>query len=231
MVSEAVAATRGLIGTNANLGMILLLAPLASAPAGEDLRRGVVRVLEGTTVDDARLAYRAIRMATPGGLGSVDEQDVSEEPTITLVEAMRLAADRDMIARQYANGFREVFGVALPALRDAIGRGEAIETAIVEAQLTVMARNPDTLIARKRGIAVAEESARRAREVLEAGWPGGEAARRALADLDAWLRADGHARNPGASADLVAAAIFAALREGTIGLPIDSGRFNSEHLR
>ena len=41
-----------------------------------------------------------------------------------------------------------------------------------------------------------------------------------LARFDAWLRADGHARNPGATADLMAAALFAALREGTIALPL-----------
>jgi triphosphoribosyl-dephospho-CoA synthase len=35
-----------------------------------------------------------------------------------------------------------------------------------------------------------------------------------LAELDAWLRADGNRRNPGTTADLVAGCLSAALREG-----------------
>jgi hypothetical protein len=38
----------------------------------------------------------------------VDEQDVQEDPTKTLRQVMALAADRDIVARQYYNGFVEV---------------------------------------------------------------------------------------------------------------------------
>ena len=65
----------------------------------------------------------------------------------------------------------------------------------------------------------AEESRQRAQEVLEAGWPEKIAAREAYADFDAWLRAVGHQRNPGTTADLIAAGLFVALHEGTIPLP------------
>ena len=34
---------------------------------------------------------------------------------------MALAADRDLIARQYANGFREVFDDGVPAMLQGIG--------------------------------------------------------------------------------------------------------------
>ena len=84
-----------------------------------------------------------------------------------------------------------------------------------------MARHPDTLIARKCGLAVAEEAARRARQVLDGGWPKPGAAWARLGELDAWLRADGHRRNPGATADLVAATLFVALREESLPLPLD----------
>jgi triphosphoribosyl-dephospho-CoA synthase len=220
-VGLAIEATRGVVSSNTNLGMVLLLAPLAAVPEGIGLEEGIGAVLEGLTVEDARQVYRAIRIAQPGGLGEVGEQDVAGEPTVTLREAMRMAAGRDAVALQYANGYAEVFGVGLPALRGALDRGRALETAIVAAHLALMAKHPDTLIARKRGLAVAEEAARRAAGVLEGGWPEGAGGR--LEDLDAWLRADGHARNPGATADLVTAALFAALRDGTIGLPRPPG--------
>ncbi|MBX6315897.1 MAG: triphosphoribosyl-dephospho-CoA synthase [Isosphaeraceae bacterium] len=217
-VLGAIEATRRLVATNTNLGMVLLLAPLAAVTEGIGLREGVAAVLEGLTIEDARLVYRAIRLAQPGGLGTASEQDVATEPTVTLRDAMCLAADRDAIARQYANGFAEVFAIALPALQAALAAGEPLEAAIVTAYLTLLARVPDTLIARKLGPAMAAEASRRAAEALEAG-----RTPEALAALDAWLRADGHARNPGATADLTTAALFVALRDGTIGLPLLPG--------
>ena len=92
----------------------MLLAPLAAVPQGVNLADGIEEILSATTVDDARQVYRAIRLAQPGGLGEVSDQDVAREPTITLRAVMSMAAERDLIARQYTNGFREVLGEALP---------------------------------------------------------------------------------------------------------------------
>jgi triphosphoribosyl-dephospho-CoA synthase len=217
-VLAAVRATRLVTATNTNLGMVLLLTPLAAVPDGEDLRTGVERVLTGLTVADAKAVYAAIRLANPGGLGTAADQDVAEEPTVTLREAMALAAGRDLIARQYADGFRAVFDVGLPALRQPARDWEA---AVIGCQLRLLAEFPDSLTARKRGPAVAEEASRRARAVLAAGGPDNT---EALAGLDSWLRADGHARNPGTTADLVTACLFVALREGQFRLPVAPGR-------
>ena len=43
-----------------------------------------------------------------------------------------------------------------------------------------------------------------------------------LSDLDFWLRSDHHKRNPGTTADLVGATLFAALREGHLRVPLDT---------
>src|SRR5579864_4212197 len=222
-VLEAVEATRQVVATNTNLGMILLLAPLAAVPDGIELERGVESVLAATTIDDAGFVYRAIRLARAGGLGQVADQDVASEPTVPLRDAMRLAADRDLVARQYANGYAEVFQLALPALRAALSAPQPLEMAIVTSFLTLLAQRPDTLIARKRGSFEASEASRGAAEVLASGWPEAPAAEPALDAFDAWLRAEGHARNPGTTADLVTAALFAALRDGTIKLPTSFG--------
>jgi triphosphoribosyl-dephospho-CoA synthase len=218
-ILESVRATRGVVGTNTNLGIALLLAPLAAVPEGVNLRGGVERALASLTVEDARLAYEAIRLAAPGGLGRAAEQDVAAEPTQTLREVMALAAGRDLIARQYANGFAEVFDDGAPALRAALELTGSVEGAIIRAHLLLMAGHPDTLVARKRGPAEAAEAAARARRVLAEGWPHQAAGRAALAELDDWLRAEGNGRNPGATADLIAACLFVLLREGTIPLP------------
>lgn len=222
-VLEAVRRTRAVTARNTNLGILLLLAPLAAA-AGQcatvDLRDALATVLQNLTRDDAQAVYQAIRLARPGGLGTVQNHDVSGDPTGTLTEVMALAAERDLIARQYANGFHEVFQEVVPALRRACEDGQGLEQAIIGTQLRLLARHPDSLIARKRGSAEAEETSRRAQAVLELGWPEATAARQALEELDAWLRAEGNARNPGTTADLVTAGLFVALFRGIIQLPL-----------
>jgi triphosphoribosyl-dephospho-CoA synthase len=217
-VLGAIEATRRVVSTNTNLGIILLLAPLAAVPASAGLAEGVEAVLAATTVDDARLVYRAIRLAHPGGLGEVSDQDVAGEPMITLRAAMALAANRDAIARQYTNGFRQVLGEALPALRESMRAGRPLETAVVTAYLHVLAQHPDSLIARKYGLDRASQVSRRAAELLDAGWPDRAEARQLCTELDLWLRHPTNRFNPGTTADLVTAALYAALREGTIEL-------------
>jgi triphosphoribosyl-dephospho-CoA synthase len=219
-VLEAVQATRRVVRSNTNLGIILLLAPLAAVPPGEELRAGLARILAELDVEDACRVYEAIRLVNPGGLGRVAEQDVSAEPTQTLRAVMKRAAERDLVARQYANDFADVFADGAPAVLAGLEATGSLEGAILFAHLQLLARHPDTLIVRKRGPDEAEEARRRAREVLTQAWPRTRAGRAALADFDAWLRAEGHQRNPGATADLLAASLFVLLREGTIALPL-----------
>jgi triphosphoribosyl-dephospho-CoA synthase len=212
----AVRATRAVTSTNTNLGMILLLAPLCAVPRDEPLTTGVARVLESLSLDDAARVYEAIALAKPGGLGSAEQGDVTRADVLPLRQAMGLAAQRDTVARQYVNGFHDVLHRIAPALVSAVARGLTLQQAIVQTHLLAMAQEPDSLIRRKCGDAVAIESAKRAKIVLDANWPGGAASGRAFVELDTWLRADGHRRNPGTSADLVCAALFAGFREGVL---------------
>lgn len=221
-VLEAVAAIRQCVGKNTNLGIVLLMAPLAAVPDGTPLVDGIAPVLRGLTVHDAQLVYRAIRTANPGGLGTAPQADVSTEPAISLLEAMRLAADRDSVAAQYAANFRLVLQFGVPKLATAPDFRQNWEQAIVRLHLELLAECPDTLIARKCGRATAEQASAAARDVLAAGWPESAAGQRRIAEFDRWLRADGNRRNPGTTADLVAASLLAAFRERIIPLPDDS---------
>jgi triphosphoribosyl-dephospho-CoA synthase len=219
-VLEAIRATRQVVATNTNLGIVLLVVPLAAVPDGVELAEGVERVLQAGTVDDARAVFRAIRLARPGGLGTVAEQDIATEPTQPLRAVMALAANRDLVARQHANGFHEVLTEALPLIQQALARSQALETAIVGAHLALLARYPDSLIARKCGTQAAAEVSIRAREILKSGWPAREEACRQCAAFDRWLTHPRRRYNPGTTADLVTAALYAALRDGTISLPV-----------
>ena len=218
-VLEAIRETRSLVPTNTNLGCVLLLAPLAAVPRERPLDQGIGAVLDSLTARDAEQVYEAISLATPGGLGQVDAMDVRDTPPRDLLEAMRLAAERDLVARQYANGFAEVLSCVVPWLLEGQASRWSLTTAIIHTHLRVMAEFPDSLIARKCGMQVAQEAAARAKHVLTSGDPSERAYERALRDLDFWLRGDGQRRNPGTSADLIAAGLFAALRERKLVSP------------
>jgi triphosphoribosyl-dephospho-CoA synthase len=205
-IHAAVRATAQWTRSNTNLGLVLLLTPLARAarePA--PLRDAVHEVLAATTVQDAREVYAAIRLARPGGMGQVTEEDVEREPSVTLVDAMRLAAARDSIAGEYADDYPVTFGVGLRAVQAARSEGLEWEATTVRTFLALLAAIPDTHISRQRGHAVAVAVSARAHEVVSAGPD-------ALAAFDRELRSDG--LNPGATADLTTAALFVALLSG-----------------
>lgn len=208
-ILEAIRATRAAVATNTNLGIVLLLAPLTKS----HLRCSVQELLTATTLADAEQVYEAIRLAVPGGMGRVENQDIAARPTLTLKEAMALAADRDMIARQYANGFSEVFDEGVPALRAGWRRFGSVEAAILTCQIHWLARYPDSLIARKLGLPEAQLVQARALAIERTGGLTTREGRRRYTEIDRWLRADGHSRNPGTTADLIAACLYVALRE------------------
>jgi triphosphoribosyl-dephospho-CoA synthase len=221
-VLKSVQTTRSITSTNTNLGIILLLAPLATVPYPENLRTGLKQVLANLDVTDSRAVYEAFRLARPGGLGQVSEQDISQEPSLPLRDLMAMASDRDMVARQYFTFYSDVLNDGVPELLLAIGKQPAIslEEAIIYCQLRLMAKHPDSLIARKTCASDAEEASRRAGKALGRFWTDGETRWKELTKLDAWLRAKGNSRNPGTTADLVTACLFIALREGSITLPL-----------
>jgi len=215
-IHMAAVRTHAATGRNTNLGTLLLIAPLAAVPAQQSLREGIDRVLCGLGIEDARFTYDAIRLMQPGGMGLVESEDISGVPTCTLLECMQLAADRDLVALQYANGYQPVIYDALDLLAQCVQTSQAWDQTVITLQLSLMSHYPDTLIERKCGPETARESADRAKRILDAGWPDAVRSRSLLKEFDSWLRNDGHRRNPGTTADLIAACLFAALREGVL---------------
>jgi triphosphoribosyl-dephospho-CoA synthase len=214
-IRKAVEATVRWTKSNTNLGIVLLLAPLARAAArdGGNLRNRLARVLRETTIADAAEVYTAIRLARPGGLGQVSTEDVSATPSVTLREAMGLAAERDAVAREYVADFALTFEIGAPALRVARRDGLAWSDAVVEAYMRLLGVQADTHIARKLGLPAAEAISRRAREVQAAGGVRSPAGREALSTFDAELRDATNSRNPGTTADLTCGALFVVIIE------------------
>jgi triphosphoribosyl-dephospho-CoA synthase len=216
-VLAVVQASRRAAQANTNLGIALLLAPLAKAAlAGGPLRERLAATLAALDLADARAAYAAIRLVGAGGLHARVEHDVRSEPTVGLREAMATAAARDRVAAEYVSDFALTFETGLPALVAALGDGLGEREAIVELHLRLLGAAPDTLIARKRGAETAARVSAGARDVLSAGGVRSAAGRRALRSFDTSLREPGNALNPGTTADLVTATLFVALLEGML---------------
>ena len=224
----AIQATRRVVDCNTNLGIVLLCAPLVHAAlqlrAGHSLRAALSETLGGLEVGDAQLAYEAIRLAEPGGMGVVAEHDISElNPQLTLLQAMRAAARHDGIAYQYVSDYAHVFEVAVPQYYASLARWGSETWATTATYLDLLAAVPDTHIARKFGRQTAQEVSAEASRLAETLDRQGTN-KHVLAQL---LRFDNELKqkgiNPGTTADLTVAAL-------TVGWLQDHSECASGHV-
>lgn len=224
---QAVLKTTTLRRTNVNLGIVLLLGPLVAAdrnlltqeidvrsPQPRSPQHRSPQIWRAAINDqlsrldriDGQNIFRAIASASAGGLGHVDEMDVHAEHTdIDVLAAMRLAAERDQIAKQYACGFSELIDEVLPLLRNSILECGDVLTGICRAHVRLLASRPDSLISRKNGV----EAAARVQSlaaVVDLEDP------KSLQCFDDALRSPDHKLNPGTTADLIAAGLYLLLR-------------------
>lgn len=217
-ILAAVRATRDAVGTNTNLGIILLCAPLMRAgmlPGGAS-QDNLGAVLEGLDMADTSAIFEAIALASPGGLGSADAHDVRDAPQVLILDAMAAAADRDRIARQYVTHFQDVFGAGMAALHASLAGGESGMWPTVLTYMTFLASFPDSHVARKYGPKTAEavqDEARSVRDELAATTDEKER-------LELLLRFDRSLKarqiNPGTSADLTVACLLVHLLGGQL---------------
>ena len=171
MILKSVIATQKVVNCNTNLGIILLFAPLCKAIHGchtrEQLPESLRLLLNDLTLDDTKKAYEGIRLAQAGGLGKSKLHDINNEPTVTLREAMEYAKNKDSIAAQYLNNYRDIFDLGLRNLTLSINCGESIEWASAFAYLNLLSVMPDSLIIRKQGLSSAKSLMNQSKEILQ----------------------------------------------------------------
>jgi len=220
-------------GGNVNLGVVLLLAPLAAAAGATidegqradvvKLREKLEKVLNSTTPDDAQAVYEAIRMAmTPRVLGEVEDLDVRDDSAfiriqkegLTLKDIFNRCAERDSICREWVTDFEATFNLGYPYLVKSLGSAGDVNSAVVDTFLFILSKQPDSLIRRKRGLEWAVKVSERAELILDEGGSGSARGKEMLMQLDDELQDAGGDLNPGTTADLTAASIFVALLEG-----------------
>jgi triphosphoribosyl-dephospho-CoA synthase len=217
-VLEAVRRSAAATGTNVNLGILLLLGPLVGAdeslgqPADgvgefDSWPTAVGGFLAGLSREDGKRFFEAIARSLAGGLGVAAEMDVHTTPAdeIDLIEAMRLAAEDDRIARQYTCDFRDLIDNVVPVVASEILDCGDVLSGIAAAHLRLLAGEPDSLIARKRGREVAIAVQKQAAEVRPQNAS-------EVAQFDTYLRDRTHSLNPGTTADLIAGCLYVLLR-------------------
>ena len=224
IILAAVREARATTGTNANLGIVLLLAPLAAA-AGPPTPQSVEAVFGMLGPADSALIWEAINLARPGGLGRSERWDLAAPSPPDIRAAMRHAAGRDTIARLWADGFADLFAGPVADLAAGLATGLPLADAILLTFLRQLAREPDSLILRRHGADVAAHVSRQAARIVA----GGHARRWSaeVAAFDALLRAP-RRLNPGTTADLVAAALYILLVDGRLrpALPFPAPPFS-----
>jgi triphosphoribosyl-dephospho-CoA synthase len=218
-------------GGNTNLGSVLLLAPLCCAagaasslgmmtPGG--IRKEVNGIIHGTTPRDAVNVYEAINVARPGGLRSVPELDVNSEASRTeilqrnmsLYKIFEISSSWDNISKELVTDMRVTFEIGHPTFVSTFEKTQDTNIATVHTFLTILSKEMDSLVVRKKGESVARELSQRAKEILDAGGLTSGRGRRMVQSFDEDLAKEGNRLNPGSTADLTCSSIMVALLEG-----------------
>ena len=216
----AVKVTRETVGCNTNLGILLLCAPLIVALNSKSsvmsLREALAEVLENTTINDADWVFKAIRLASPGGLGSAEQADVSEKPLINLTDAMHLASLRDRIALQFVTHYQDIFDFAVPIYYNAAKKWCKQDWSALAVFVSLLCRFPDSHVERKYGSQyngmIKLKMTQLSDELSKVERP--ELTLPLLHSIDSDFKSQGI--NPGTMADLTVATVFTVFLEDTI---------------
>jgi triphosphoribosyl-dephospho-CoA synthase len=220
----AVKATHEAVACNTNLGIILLSAPLIQAasdmPSDLTLRQALSQVLKTTTLEDAQWVFKAIMLASPGGLGRSDNQDVSEKPSVTLTEAMRLASEKDRIALQYITDYEDIFDFAVLIHYNAMSKWGNQGWSALSVYVGLLCKFPDSHIERKYAGQFTEMVACKMSELSNAlsNAEKPEHTLPLLYSLDHELKSRGV--NPGTMADMTVATVLTVFLEDVIKLSL-----------
>jgi triphosphoribosyl-dephospho-CoA synthase len=212
-VLESIFGSRSVVGY-ADLRAAGYLAPLARAAL---LGKRLVKVLDGLSHEDARVFARALEAAGPyysQALARSLDVTLGAGRDATLRDAMRFAADRDPIAREYARNFEISRDLARPSLSSALARIEAARPALVQAYLEVLSEVPDLDVVSRAGRKEAEEVSRMAHGVLKTGGVYSRRGLQAIANFDGLLRSDTRLKPTASETPIVAAAFLVSLEHG-----------------
>ena len=213
IIKDAATRSRSKTRSNANLGIIIAISPLAvaSVSPGHPLRAADAdSIIEQCTAQDSLHIYDAIKISTAASLSKRDSHDIHGPAPESIQQAMRHAATTeptDSIADLWASGYESLWNNLVSDLQYNEVHGESWEQSIIFTALAQLARTPDSLIIRRHGRQKADQISSEATILLEL--PRDE--RMAAIEAFDWRLRHPCRINPGTTADLVAAALYVYL--------------------
>ena len=229
-ILQAVTASRHMVNTNANLGIVSLLAPLCAVPRNLELQVAIGDVLRQLQPIDAEQVYAAIRLARPGGMGSQPRM------TSTVPRRRIYSTQCELLRRTTATPgnmpktlamFLKLWCRCCKRIFNATPRSPPSHTHLWSCLRAGQIRSSRGNAARKSLSKRATERAKSSRAVersndVERGndkETADEQWHEELTEFDFWLHFAGQRRNPGTTADLICAGLFVGLRDGWLGPP------------
>lgn len=223
-ILDSVRSTHNLIGTNTNLGISMLLIPIAATFGAlsdtnpiNNLQKTLDTIIKNTEVDDAIALTKAINIANAGGMDNKTNQyDVNNQETldeirnnhINIYDLLEMSQSYDRISYELVNGLPVISTYGYPTYAKYVDKYPDNDVTLA-VYLEILAHVPDTLIERKYGIEVAEEVSQRALNILNKTEIATDERRMQLKDFDYFLQKKHY--NPGTSADFTAASLFVGL--------------------
>ena len=215
---------------NTNLGIVMLLIPLAAA-AGmtlakegsikvKKLRRNLSTVLKSTTPEDALNVYDAILIANPAGLKEVDKLDVRDEASkerikrerIPLYKIMELSSGWDNVSKEWVTDMQITFEFGYLHVKEIYNKTKNMNITTVQTFLEILSRYPDTFVRGVHGKGIAEEISKKAKDIVKKGGMLTADGRKLVAKFDEELRK--RRINPGTTADLTSSSLMVAILDG-----------------
>ena len=149
------------IKKNTNLGIILMLSPIATVVqkegiiSKEELLKKIKSLIKKQNIKNSVPIFKAIALTSPGGLGFSKKYDVNKLPKTNLYKAMEYSKKRDLIARQYSNGFKDIFNIGVPAYKKFYNKWGRVNWALTGVYLTFLKKFNDSHITRNKGNKIA----------------------------------------------------------------------------
>ena len=202
------------IKQNTNLGIILLLSPLVEVILNhgiiskKELLKKTKKLIRKQNIKNSTPIFKAISLASPGGLGLSKKYDVNKLPKTNIFKAMKYSEKKDFISRQYSNGYKDIFNIGLPAYEKYLRKWKNINWALTGVYLTFLKSFNDTHIIRKKGIKIAQNVKKEAKKYYKYtnNVKNLDKIKKNLLIFDKKLKSNGI--NPGTSADLTVATLF-----------------------
>jgi triphosphoribosyl-dephospho-CoA synthase len=218
-ILQAVKETDNWVANNTNLGIIMLITPIAMSAAIsnnlDELRENINNFVYFSTVIDAIALYEAISIAEAGGMGEQSEADVTSseasqeliEKNLNIYDVLNISSSWDSLAKELTTKMPVTFDIGFPTYSK-FKNEYSINLATVITFLTILSQVPDTLISRKYGDDKANEVSSLAMDVLGFKDMNDDMIefKKKLIEFDDYMFEN--KLNPGTTADLTASSIM-----------------------